>query len=160
MIPTLTAATWSRSGDFFIAPNFTNWRSAAGQSDERAGDGAQRVPPSAWRTSQSSTMLRSPSASRSTTLRKERPISRWISMVRPEARPLDTSRGRARRRGARQHGILGGHPALAGAAQEAGHGIFDGRGAQHPGVAGFDQHGAFRGEQIVRRDFQRAELVG
>ncbi len=52
-----------------------------------------RVPPSACRTSQSRITLRSPSASRFTTERSERPIKRWISIVRPEARPLVTSRG-------------------------------------------------------------------
>src|SRR5665213_533570 len=36
---------------------------------------------------------RSPSASRFTTARSERPISRWISWVRPLARPFVTSRG-------------------------------------------------------------------
>ena len=54
---------------------------------------AVRVPPSAWITSQSRITLRSPSAARSTTERKERPINRWISMERPDWRPLDTSRG-------------------------------------------------------------------
>jgi hypothetical protein len=36
----------------------------------------------------------SPSASKSTTLRSERPMRRWISTVRPSGRPLDTSRWR------------------------------------------------------------------
>ena len=53
---------------------------------------AVRVPPSAWSTSQSSITLRSPSAYISTTERSDRPINRCISMVRPEARPFDTSR--------------------------------------------------------------------
>ena len=54
---------------------------------------AVRVPPSACSTSQSSITVRSPSAAISTTARMERPISRWISWVRPEGRPLVTSRG-------------------------------------------------------------------
>ena len=54
---------------------------------------AVRVPPSACSTSQSSDQLRSPSAARSTTDRSERPISRWISMVRPEGAAFETSRG-------------------------------------------------------------------
>ena len=37
-------------------------------------------------------MVRSPSASKSTTPRRARPIRRWISTVRPSARPLETSR--------------------------------------------------------------------
>ena len=44
---------------------------------------AVRVPPSASSTSQSTVIDRSPSASRSTTARRLRPISRWISVVRP-----------------------------------------------------------------------------
>ena len=53
---------------------------------------AQRVPPSAWRTSQSSQTVRSPSASMSTTARSERPIRRWISVVRPSSLPREMSR--------------------------------------------------------------------
>jgi hypothetical protein len=36
--------------------------------------------------------VRSPSASKSTTPRNERPISRWISTERPSSRPLEMSR--------------------------------------------------------------------
>ena len=53
---------------------------------------AVRVPPSAWITSQSSVIWRSPSTLRSTTVRRLRPMSRWISMVRPEGRPVVISR--------------------------------------------------------------------
>ena len=53
---------------------------------------AQRVPPSAWSTSQSSQTVRSPSASMSTTARSERPMRRWISVVRPSSRPREMSR--------------------------------------------------------------------
>src|SRR5580692_1304585 len=53
---------------------------------------AVRVPPSACSTSQSTVIWRSPSASRSTVARKERPISRWISTVRPFCLPADASR--------------------------------------------------------------------
>ena len=53
---------------------------------------AVRVPPSAWITSQSSHTVRSPSSFRRTMVRIERPISRWISMVRPPTLPLDASR--------------------------------------------------------------------
>jgi hypothetical protein len=55
---------------------------------------AQRVPPSAVSTSQSRCTVRSPSASKSTTLRTERPMRRWISIVRPSGRPRFTSRSR------------------------------------------------------------------
>ena len=53
---------------------------------------AVRVPPSAWITSQSMTIWRSPSAGRSTTARSERPIRRWISSVRPDCLPCAASR--------------------------------------------------------------------
>ena len=48
---------------------------------------AVRVPPSASSTSQSTVIERSPRASRSTTARRLRPISRWISVVRPSTLP-------------------------------------------------------------------------
>ena len=53
---------------------------------------AVRVPPSAWMTSQSSVMVRSPSCSIFVTARSDRPINRWISCVRPPTRPDDASR--------------------------------------------------------------------
>ena len=53
---------------------------------------AVRVPPSAWSTSQSSTMVFSPRASISITARRERPIRREISWVRPPILPLTDSR--------------------------------------------------------------------
>src|ERR1043165_4134784 len=53
---------------------------------------AVRVPPSAWITSQSTVICRSPSAGRSTTARSERPIRRWISSVRPPCLPAEASR--------------------------------------------------------------------
>src|SRR5512133_2154686 len=43
-------------------------------------------------TSQSIVICRSPSAGRSSTARRLRPISRWISMVRPLCLPADASR--------------------------------------------------------------------
>src|SRR5688572_6250065 len=53
---------------------------------------AVRVPPSACSTSQSSVIVRSPSARRSTQARSARPISRWISSVRPPCLPRAASR--------------------------------------------------------------------
>ena len=50
------------------------------------------MPPSAWSTSQSSQSVRSPSASKSVTARTARPISRWISTVRPFCFPDEASR--------------------------------------------------------------------
>ena len=43
----------------------------------------------------------------------------------------------------RQHAVLGRHPALALAFQEAGHLLLDRRRAQHPGLPETDQHGPF-----------------
>ena len=53
---------------------------------------AVRVPPSAWRTSQSAQRVRSPNARMSSTERRERPIRRWISTVRPPCLPRLASR--------------------------------------------------------------------
>ncbi len=53
---------------------------------------AVRVPPSAWITSQSMTMVFSPSLRRSSAERSERPIRRWISTVRPPCLPRAASR--------------------------------------------------------------------
>ena len=50
------------------------------------------VPPSAWSTSQSTVTCSSPNATMSHTERRERPISRWISWVRPDCLPLAASR--------------------------------------------------------------------
>ena len=43
-------------------------------------------------TSQSSVIVRSPISSSFVTARNERPMSRWISWVRPPTRPADASR--------------------------------------------------------------------
>jgi len=53
---------------------------------------AHLVPPSAWVTSQSILIILSPSASMSTTARRDLPIRRWISCVRPLCFPLAASR--------------------------------------------------------------------
>jgi hypothetical protein len=71
-------------------------------------------------------------------------MSRWISWVRPVCLPRAASRGLARVRRARQHAVLGGHPALALAAQERRHGLLDARRAQHVRVTAPYQHRAFR----------------
>ena len=60
-------------------------------------------------------------------------------MVRPDARPLDTSRGVrvAVARGSMEYSAV--TQPFARAAQESGHGVFDRRRAQHARVADFDQ---------------------
>ena len=92
-MPTLMAAIESRSGSSARDPASISRERAWWRATHAPQIDAQRVPPSAWRTSQSSHTVRSPRASRSTTARSERPIRRWISVVRPSGRPLATSRG-------------------------------------------------------------------
>jgi len=53
---------------------------------------AVRVPPSAWITSQSMWIVRSPKAVRSVTALSALPMSRWISCVRPPTLPREDSR--------------------------------------------------------------------
>ena len=119
---------------------------------------AVRVPPSACSTSQSSVTVRSPSALRSSAARRLRPIRRWISCVRPDCLPLAASRGAARVRGARQHAVFGGDPALALAAQERRHAFLDARGAQHARLAELDEHRAFGVAREAAREAHRAQL--
>ena len=91
-IPTLTAATWSRSGNDLTRFSCISRWLAANRAAQAPVMEAQRVPPSAWRTSQSTHRVDSPNALVSVTARRERPIRRWISWVRPPGRPLATSR--------------------------------------------------------------------
>ena len=70
------------------APCFFMWRRASTRATKEPVMAAVRVPPSACRTSQSIQSVFSPRALRSTTVRSERPIRRWISCVRPEGRPF------------------------------------------------------------------------
>src|SRR6185503_14681350 len=87
---------WSRSG--LALPCALNMSRAFIQAKQSASATqapvieAVRVPPSAWMTSQSMVIWRSPMATRSTTERKERPIRRWISTVRPPCLPAEASR--------------------------------------------------------------------
>ncbi len=94
MIPTDTAATESSSGVEFLPMNFfSRPHSMASASATYAPVmAAVRVPPSACSTSQSITIVFSPSAFVSTTARRARPIRREISWVRPPMRPLTLSR--------------------------------------------------------------------
>src|SRR5450830_619529 len=94
MIPTLTADTESRSGEVepLMAPCSRPHATASASATYAPVMAAVRVPPSACRTSQSSTMVFSPRARTSMIERSERPISREISWVRPPMRPLTDSR--------------------------------------------------------------------
>ena len=66
----------------------------------------------------------------------------------------------ARVGGARQHAVFGGHPALPAALEKGRHFFLDAGGAQHPGVAAFDQHRAFGVAGVVTRNADCAQLVG
>src|SRR5690606_37088427 len=91
-MPQDTAATWSRIGSEVMIPAFKSRFAARRSATQPPVMAAQRVPPSAWITSQSMTICRSPSARRSTPARSARPIRRWISCVRPDCLPAAASR--------------------------------------------------------------------
>ncbi len=99
-MPHEIAAIWSRSGSPLIILRAFIQRMQSCSATQAPVIEAVRVPPSAWITSQSTVIWRSPSAARSTTARRLRPISRWISTVRPPCLPADASR-RVRSRVAR-----------------------------------------------------------
>src|SRR5581483_8552844 len=62
--------------------------------------------------------------------------------------------------GARQHAVLGGHPALAAAFKEGRRLFFQCRGAEHMGVAEFDEAGAFGIAIDIDRQLDGAQLIG
>src|SRR5262245_51400541 len=91
-MPHEIAAMWSRKASpLIILRVFIHWMQSCSATHPPV-IAAVRVPPSAWITSQSMVIWRSPSATRSTTARRLRPISRWISMVRPPCLPAEASR--------------------------------------------------------------------
>ena len=85
-MPTEMAANWSVSGLAARSPATTSRSSASCSATKPPQMEAVRVPPSAWMTSQSTVTSRSPSAPRSQTARRDRPMRRWISWLRPETR--------------------------------------------------------------------------
>src|SRR5437588_577690 len=91
-MPTDTAATCPCSGFPAIRPRRTSCSQASARATKPPVMEAVRVPPSACSTSQSMVTVRSPSALRSATARSERPMSRWISWVRPLCLPRAASR--------------------------------------------------------------------
>ena len=60
---------------------------------------------------------------------------------------------------ARQHAVLAGDPAFAGAFQKRGNAVFHRGGDDHARVARFDQHAAFGVVNKIRNDFYRAQIV-
>ncbi|MNT29307.1 hypothetical protein D3C72_1650390 [compost metagenome] len=61
---------------------------------------------------------------------------------------------------ARQHAVFGGDPALALALQEAGHGFVNAGGADHLGVAEFDQYRSFGVAGVIAGNADAAQRVG
>src|SRR3990167_5691646 len=91
-MPKLMAATAAVIGVAVILSALSRPFTASWAATKAPVMAAVRVPPSAWITSQSSWMVRSPSFFKSNTARSERPIRRWISCVRPLCLPLAASR--------------------------------------------------------------------
>ena len=91
-MPQEIAATWPVIGSSVISPASISLFTAIRKATHAPEIEAVRVPPSAWMTSQSKVIWRSPSFCRSTTARKDRPIKRWISCVRPDCLPRAASR--------------------------------------------------------------------
>ena len=81
--------------------------------------------------------------------RSARPISRWISTVRPSSAPAGRVARLPLRRRRRQHPVLRRHPARAAPAHPAGHGLLDRRGADDARAALGDEHGALGGADEV-----------
>ena len=86
------AATWVCSGEVGSRPLPCIHSIAIAIATQAPVMEAVRVPPSACSTSQSSVIVCWPSRSRSTAARSERPMSRWISCVRPPCLPRAASR--------------------------------------------------------------------
>jgi hypothetical protein len=80
------------SGELLRMPAATRRSIASAKATNAPVMDAVRVPPSASMTSQSSQTVRSPRASWSVMARRERPIKRWISWVRPDCFPRAASR--------------------------------------------------------------------
>src|SRR5205807_10594010 len=91
-MPQEMAATWSRSGSALSISRVFIQVMQSCSATKPPVIAAVRVPPSAWMTSQSTVICRSPSASRSSTARRLRPIRRWISTVRQVCFPAEASR--------------------------------------------------------------------
>src|SRR3989454_9304409 len=62
--------------------------------------------------------------------------------------------------GAREHGVLRGHPASVLAPEKRRNLLLDRNGADHLGLPHFDQHRPFRVLDEVARDLDRTQLVG
>ena len=148
-------------GDLVSSPFSMSFSTASEAATQAPVIDAVRVPPSAWSTSQSMHSVRGPSRSRSTTARSERPMSRWISTLRPSSLPLALSRCFPLERGIGEHRVLRGEPA-AGHLLEfhpVRHALLDHRAANDARVARRHQHGAGGVRSDIRSEGKRAELV-
>ena len=116
---------------------------------------AQRVPPSAWMTSQSMVIWRSPSASRSTTAADQ---TLDLARTAVQLERLDVALF-ARIGRARQHRVLRRDPAEALALEEGRNLFLDRSGADDPGVAHFSQHRTLRIHGKSGRQLDRAHFV-
>ena len=118
------------------------------------------MPPSAWRTSQSTVIVRSPSFAEVDDA-TERAPDQALDLVRSAAeRPLTDSRSDRSAVARGQHRVLGGHPARALAAEVRRHAVADRRGAQDLGVAGADAARALRPLQDAEGHRDRPQVAG
>ena len=92
MTPTEIAAHGWMIGCFAIVPLATSREHASCSAIQPPQIDAVRVPPSACKTSQSTVICTSGISRKSVTARNDRPISRWISCVRPLCFPRAASR--------------------------------------------------------------------
>src|SRR5579863_2376721 len=91
-MPTLIAATEPSSGSPLHRLRAQSQLTASARATYPPVTAAVLVPPSACSTSQSTMIVLSPSALKSTQARSDRPTSREISWVRPPGLPLTDSR--------------------------------------------------------------------
>ena len=103
--------------------------------------------------------VRSPSAFRSTTARSERPISRWISCVRPLCLPRAASRGErvCVARGSIPYSAVTQPCPLP--RRNGGHALLHARGTQHARVPELHQHRAFSVTGEAAREADLPQLI-
>ena len=121
---------------------------------------AVRVPPSAWITSQSTVICRSPSAGE-VDHRAQRAPDQALDLQRAPA--LLAGGGLAPRAlvgGARQHAVFGGDPAAPLALEPGRQALFQRGGDQHMGVAELHEAGAFGVFHHAALERDGAQLVG
>ena len=159
-MPHDTAATWSRSGLPGIISRVFIQAMQSCSATQAPVIAAVRVPPSAWITSQSTVIWRSPSAVRSTIERRLRPISRWISTGAAALLAGGGLAARALERRARQHAVFGGDPAARLALEPRRQPVFQRRGHQHMGIAEFHETGALGVFHHAALQRYGAQLVG